>query len=525
MVLLGLYRAVEIMKTQIVQLESHDDFISVRDRMGWGQTTRVLLVWPSKGDILNRRLDLTLIKRHSIALGSQLALVTRNRDVRYQADRLDIPVFKSVREAEQSRWRHSRKRRKRAKAVTLPIQKVRQGEKRDLEAMREQAHPTTPRWLTHPVVRIAIFTIGVLSMLVVAAIFIPSAEVYITPSSKAETVTIDVSASPEQKTVDLTGAIPAHFGTIVVEGRSRTPATGNAEIPRQAATGRVTFFNLTEEEVTVPVGTIVSVPDDPPIRFTTTQKGTIPIGQEGATIPIQAVQPGSDGNVSSEKIVAIEGPLGLKLSVINKRGTDGGSDFTTSTPHQDDFQRLFDELIISLQDTAQTEFTLKIEPGDIPLSSYPINQEVLEESYYPEAGEPADYLDLNLRTEFQFPYASEADLHHLGRIVLDRLITDDFTPQPETLKVTQLTQPFGIESGKAIWKMQASWQMGANLNYTDSIALILGLAPDQALEILKENSNIESDPEIILTPDWWPRLPMLPFRIKIINSLETISSK
>ena len=104
-----LYQIADTMKTQIVQLEPHDDYISIKDRMGWGQTTRVLLVWPLRGEILRRRLDLTLIKRHSIALGSQLALVTRDRDVRHQADQLDIPVYRSVREAEQSRWRRPRK--------------------------------------------------------------------------------------------------------------------------------------------------------------------------------------------------------------------------------------------------------------------------------------------------------------------------------------------------------------------------------------------------------------------------------
>jgi hypothetical protein len=36
------------MKTQIIQLESHDDIISIRDKMGWSQTSRILLVWPEK---------------------------------------------------------------------------------------------------------------------------------------------------------------------------------------------------------------------------------------------------------------------------------------------------------------------------------------------------------------------------------------------------------------------------------------------------------------------------------------------
>ena len=63
------------MKTQILQLESHDDAISTRDKMGWGQTRRVLLIWPARGRVLTRQLDLILLLRHSLTLGVQLALV------------------------------------------------------------------------------------------------------------------------------------------------------------------------------------------------------------------------------------------------------------------------------------------------------------------------------------------------------------------------------------------------------------------------------------------------------------------
>jgi len=66
------------MKTQLIQLDPSDDVISVRDKMGWSQTSRILLVWPEHGQILSRRLDLLLLQRHSTTLGAQLALVTQS---------------------------------------------------------------------------------------------------------------------------------------------------------------------------------------------------------------------------------------------------------------------------------------------------------------------------------------------------------------------------------------------------------------------------------------------------------------
>ena len=512
------------MKTQIIQLEPHDDYISVRDRMGWGQTPRVLLVWPKSGKLLHRRLDLTLIKRYSTSLGSQLALVTRDHDVRYQARQLDIPVYKNVKEAEQRRWKRPRKRRKNKRSQTLLYRKRQGRETPNFEKMRDHAHPTLPRWYTHPVFRISVFTIGVLSMLVVAGVFIPSAEIYITPATTTESITIDVSASPDNKTVELSGAVPAYFEKIIVEGRGRTPATGVTTIPRQSAFGRVTFLNLTDEDITVPVGTVVSTQDEPPIRFFTTSERTIPAGSDGITIPIEAINPGSNGNVSAQKITSIEGPLGLNLSATNQRATTGGSDFSATTPSESDYQLIFDKLFDSLQKTAQTEFEFNTETGDIALSLTPTNRQALEEDYQPETGEPADFLELNLRAEYQFPYAAGTDLHQLGRIVLDRHINDDFTPRPETLQIVHLSEPRILVTGKSTWRMQASWEMGAKLNKTEATSMVLGKAPDDAVQILDEQTPIEPGTNIYLFPEWWPRLPVLPFRIKIINSLDSTTS-
>ena len=96
------------MKTQIIQLEAYDDTVSVRDKMGWGQTSRILLVWPAQGRPLDRRLDLVLLLRHSLALGAQLGLVTQDSQVRLTALELSIPVFKNLRQAQTGRWRVGR---------------------------------------------------------------------------------------------------------------------------------------------------------------------------------------------------------------------------------------------------------------------------------------------------------------------------------------------------------------------------------------------------------------------------------
>src|SRR5258705_13516501 len=83
------------MKTQIITLESHDDLISVRDRMSWPKTPRILLVWAKYEKVTLRQVDLKVLQRHALSLGAQLGLVTRTRRVREDAEALKTPGFES----------------------------------------------------------------------------------------------------------------------------------------------------------------------------------------------------------------------------------------------------------------------------------------------------------------------------------------------------------------------------------------------------------------------------------------------
>jgi hypothetical protein len=73
-------------KTKIITLESHDDLISVRDKLSWAKTPRILLVWPKYEKVTLRLLDLKVLQRHADSLGAQLGLVTRRANVRRDAE-------------------------------------------------------------------------------------------------------------------------------------------------------------------------------------------------------------------------------------------------------------------------------------------------------------------------------------------------------------------------------------------------------------------------------------------------------
>ena len=241
------------MKTQIIQLEPHDDIVSARDKMGWGQTSRILLIWPETGRVLDRRLDLILLQRHATTLGAQLAIVTTDPNVRYLAKELFIPVFNNTNQAQDSSWRVKNLRRSRQSIKSIKSEHT----SPDLKILYTQTHPSTPAWLKNPVTRVILFTIGVLAVFSIGAIILPSATVKLNVTKETQEITLDIMSNPEIDSINLSGEIPARLARVIVEGRSSLPVQGTIQLPDEYASGHVTFTNLTDKLISVPPNSVV----------------------------------------------------------------------------------------------------------------------------------------------------------------------------------------------------------------------------------------------------------------------------
>ncbi|MFI5266636.1 MAG: hypothetical protein ACHQ7M_04580, partial [Chloroflexota bacterium] len=88
---------------------------------------------------------------------------------------------------------------------------------------------------------------------------LPAASIMVTPASTALAIDVPVVADSTANTVDLgAGKIPAHVVTSGdVDGSTTVNASGQRDVPNQAARGSVTFTNLTDQPVNVPKNTIV----------------------------------------------------------------------------------------------------------------------------------------------------------------------------------------------------------------------------------------------------------------------------
>jgi hypothetical protein len=489
-------------KTQIIQLDEHDDIIAARDKLTWGQAGRILLVWPAQGRILNRRLDLLLLQRHAATLGAQLALVTRDDETCFYARQLGLSTFDTVRQAQTSRWRSPRRRRR------LP--------NRLHPRPARPAPEATPERQTLPFpLRLGVFILSLLTLLALAVALLPSAEITLTPRVQAQEITLPITAGPHITALSLAGELPVQIISVSVEAREVVSTTGQIKLPDQTASGNVRFTNLTDRVVDIPVGTVVSTLGEPGLRFATTKAGQVAAGPgRSVSLPVGALAPGSAYNLPADSLQAIEGYLGLSVKVTNPMPTRLGSDRLAPGVSTADRTRLYNRLVPALRQTAVEELASGLQPDDLLVTTAPISMTVLELTYDPAGYVPANQLRLTLRLEFQTLVVTGRDLRALAAAALDANLPTGFTPLPGTLALTTIRTPGPGDGRSGQWQLYARRELKAQLIPAEASALVLGRTPAQARAELSRALPLAAEPTITLTPGWWPRLPVVPFRVQ-----------
>ncbi len=502
------------MKTTILRLDAHDDVISTRDKMGWSKTGRILLVWPEKGRPLTRRLELVLLQRHAAGLGAQLALVTLDPEIHELAIELALPVFKDLRQAQRGLWRPQRGRRPPLHPNLAPPP----GPRPDLRHTRSQLRQPDAAWLVKTPLRAAVFILGLLAVLALAAALLPAAELRLIPGTQSQRITLEVRAVPELAGINLSGLLPARPLTAAVEGRRSMAAQGRTTLPDQTASGEVIFTNLTQQTQQVSAGAIVRTTGARPVRFIVQQAGRLPagIGQQ-ISLPVRAVLPGKTGNLPPNAITAIEGASGLQLTVANPAPTSGGSDRMVPVPTTANRQQLFDALQSELRAGALREIQAQLSPGDLLFTSTLTITQVIDQTYAPAELQPADRLELSLRLEYQAQAVTAADQQALAAALLDASLPEGYAALPDSLRIQQLSQPAANAVQPLTWRAAFTRTVQARIPPARAAGLVLGHTPQTAARLLSAVLPLDAPPAVLLAPRWWPFLPLLPFRISIVS--------
>ncbi|GAB4474303.1 MAG: hypothetical protein Kow0088_10200 [Anaerolineales bacterium] len=503
------------MKTQILQLEVHDDVISIIDKIEWAQTERVLLVFPRRRRILNHKLDLLRLKRHSQKKGCQLALVSEDSLIKALAREIGLPTFNSIQKAHNAEWKTNKERESHLEVVDITRKRTFSEQHADIQELRQELKKPLPFWS-----RIAAFFLATLAVISILAVLIHSAVIRLNLPTHIQSAYSPIIATNRVQQARLSGEVPISTLSLSIGGTKTIKASGSITLPKDFAKGEVLLTNLTDQTIEVPPGTIVRTIGSTPKRYATQKTIFLkPGNQNSQVVQIQALEAGSTQNASPHEIKAVEGVLGLKISVKNTEPIRGGSNLLAPAPNEQDRKMLFQSLQSELIEQAKKEILQKLEGGDLLLPDSAIQTRVIRQQYSPNEFTASDFLTLNLEIEVTFRFLSHQSLEALGNQLLASSLPSGYQPVPNSFSAICL-EPFQqLENGDYHCNGVISWQIIQSIDPEKVRSLVSGRSIISASQRLQEIYNLPSPPNITIFPSWAPLLPWLPMRIQI--ALET----
>jgi hypothetical protein len=497
-------------KTQIIQLNTRDDYISIRDKMDWSQARRILLVWPSHARA-PRKLDLGLLRLHAISLGCQLAVATKDASVKFYAHQASLPAFSNILQAQNSEWEPLKR--------TEIAQKKKSEFSKSLKS-HQGSGPSAPAWWENPAVRVLSFSISLLAFLSLVGFIMPGATVTITPKVESQSMIFDILADPSTAMINYSsGSIPTYNLKTVVKAEESIHTSGTIAFPDRPAIGKLSFTNASGDDIIIPAGTIVTTQGKDPIRFMTTsnQETTVKPGQT-VQLEAQAMKPGLSGNLAEDQLVVIQGLSPTSLTVTNLIPTTGGTQINIPAPNSQDQASVRNQLLIKLEQSALEKMQTQLAEEYWIITPTLRLVETLSEIYYPEVGEPGNNLKLAMEVRFEVQVVPDDLLHLLTEPIMDANTPKGYLGVPNSLAFSPTDQPIQVNDGKAHIRIRATRAIRAQIPEMLVTQRILGSAVTEAIKNLSASIPLADQAQIILFPKWWPRLPWLGIRIEVIQT-------
>ena len=378
------------MAAGIVYLDVDDEITSAASRIRSSPATKVALVVPYGSRIATSRMNFRLLSREAVVSNRRLSIVSGDAAARSLAASAGLPVFGTVGEYEssietagpgdagvgmgpapaleaatpadepvtsetivappaaaESPARRSQRPRRPPATEPSPAARLAAPEAvamgpaeslADDEAIAAGLPPVFGTRVRGPiVVAIALIALGLVVAAVGAYVFLPSADIVVTPRREPiGPIDLTVSADPEATAVDPVAlVVPAVRLDVPVEVKKTFTTTG-VHVEESAARGSVTFTNYdTSSGVSIPRGSIVSTEGGARFRTASTvvlqPAAIIPFQPSTDSVAVAALKPGEAGNVPANTIrVVPEGQNPDLLKVNNPSPASGGSH--TETP-------------------------------------------------------------------------------------------------------------------------------------------------------------------------------------------------
>ena len=504
---------------------------AVRRQVAQLRGKQIALQLPPGWDELNNPARVRLLQRQVQAQRSELALVTADAATTKAAHALGIPVFLHPEDAAQRAWQMDsllpwvdprrpaaalpepppwRRSKLVAGAAKPTLHKARQ-ERIALEAKLRRAVPAWLSWVGYGLFgALILFLLGLFARYV-----LPAATITVRPGVQQISVTTRLVANPDLEESDLTGAqIKGRLIETIVEETGTIATTGALQRPTVKATGQVVFSNLGTGEVRVPLGTGVSTSTGTPVNFRTLAEATLPggVGQR-VTVPIEALEPGIEGNVRANTITNIDGPLRFRARVSNPNGTGGGGSELVRAVTQEDKDKLLAEVLARAEARAPQALGEKIEAGEwLPPES--VNTFVVAQAFDQYNDDTADQLGLTLRLLAQGVTINDAETREVLQTAVQQQIPSRGMLVADSLAAQRV--PGATPVGRGV-----EFTVTVNADYVTPVdpgevrSAVAGLSEEEASQVLQQRWLLAAPPEFYRDPAWLNSLPALPSRIQV----------
>jgi hypothetical protein len=271
---------------------------------------------------------------------------------------------------------------------------------------------------------------------------------------------------------------------------------------------------LSSAPVTIPVNTLVSTSSGTPVQFRTLEEVRVEggVGQR-VTAPVEAVEPGINGNVRANTINTVVGALRFRLRVNNTNGTSGGGAELVSVVSQQDREQLVAILQSAAEAKAYDALLAQLEAGEwLPPES--VQTFVVAQSFDQYNDEEAKQLSGSVRVLAQGLAVNEQEATDIILVKLQEQVPERGRLVLDSVRVQR--QPESETTSSSV-----TFTMTVSADYTTPIdpdevrAAVAGMSPDVATQTLQERWLLKGTPEIYLDPAWKGVLPTLPSRIQV----------
>lgn len=494
------------MKTQIIQIEPFDSLESLIDRIESTDTARVLLLDHSDNDITRSEVKTNRLIRSCQSSGKQIGLVTENKHTFSLWKERGFPVFPDVVTAEQETWGTVRF----SEMQTL-VQEL-TGQNGKLPHLEK---PSQGKPLPQPV-RKLIFSIAILAVVILAAVIFPSTSITIyLPRTEAEEV-YQVRVSEKYTETGISGQIPAVAHRENYSLVKSIPASGTGIFPVERAGGQVEFRNLTEQKVVIPKGTRVSTGGVDPILFVTLEECVLD-GRVNAriTVNVQAVQPGTGGNVPAEAVKQVEDALGVRVLVDNPEAFNGGTDVEKSVPTAGDRAAL----IKQVEEEREKYVTEKIQ-STIGLQQYLVTGSFTvldgaQENFYPQEGEPGENLTLEVSGTARVLVVNQAEILAYIQDIADADPNRSRQVLSDSIQIEKIRENGQQGAGTYLLDVVTRQTTIPRIRLSDWSYSLTGKPVSEAINILNARLDTARSSTVQNHPSWWPWTAMIPMRITV----------